>query len=96
MLNGIPKRIQAAQEQLENIHQQMEAAKEEVAKPFPQEEELKTKSARLAELDAALNMDEKKPAEQEREEERPSVREALKKPCIHGGNPMKNTQEQER
>ena len=74
----------------------MEAAKEEVDKPFPQEEELQTKSARLAELDATLNMDEKKPAEHEQEEERPSVRDALKKPCIHGSNSMKNTQEQER
>lgn len=74
----------------------MEAAKEEVDKPFPQEEELKTKSARLAELDAALNMDEKKPTEHEQEEERPSVWDALKKPCIHGSNSMKNTQEQER
>ena len=96
VLNGIPKRIQSEREQLENIHQQMEAAKEELDKPFPQEEELQTKSARLAELDAALNMDEKKPTEHEQEEERPSVRDALKKPCIHGSNSMKNTQEQER
>ena len=88
--------IQAAQEQLDNIHQQMEAAKEEVEKPFPQEKELKTKSVRLAELDAALNMEEKKPAEHEQEEERPSVRDALKKPCIHGSSISKNTQKQER
>ena len=36
-----------------------EPAKEESGKPFPQEEELREKSARLAELDAALNMDER-------------------------------------
>ena len=35
----------------------MNNAKEEIEKPFPQEEELRTKSARLAELDAMLNMD---------------------------------------
>ena len=35
----------------------MVAAKAEIGKPFPQESELRTKSARLAELDAALNMD---------------------------------------
>ena len=41
---------------MENTKQQMEAAKQELAKPFAQEAELKTKSARLAELDAELNM----------------------------------------
>lgn len=35
----------------------MATAKAELGKPFPQEEELRTKSARLAELDAALNLD---------------------------------------
>ena len=50
----------------------MATAKAELGKPFPQEEELKTKSARLAELDAKLNLDrpaaqtEKKKPEQER------------------------------
>ena len=49
----------------------MTAAKAELDKPFPQEEELKNKSARLAELDAELNMDQRavsreKSAEQER------------------------------
>ena len=56
MLGGIPNRIEAVQAQLENTKQQMEAAKQELAKPFAQEAELKTKSARLAELDAELNM----------------------------------------
>ena len=50
----------------------MATAKAELGKPFPQEEELRTKSARLAELDAKLNLDhpsaqvEKKKPEQER------------------------------
>ena len=57
MLGGIPNRIEAVQAQLENTKQQMEAAKQELAKPFAQEAELKTKSARLAELDAELNME---------------------------------------
>ncbi len=42
---------------LSETYKQMENAREEVAKPFPQEDELKTKSARLAELDSMLNMD---------------------------------------
>ena len=51
----IPKRLAATEEHLATVRQQIEAAKAEVSKPFPQETELKTKSARLAELDAALN-----------------------------------------
>lgn len=44
------------QSKLANLLQQQEAAKAEVGKPFPQEEELRLKSARLAELDAELNI----------------------------------------
>ena len=51
------ERIKACQEQLENTKVQLENAKQEVEKPFPQEEELKTKSARLDELNILLNMD---------------------------------------
>lgn len=44
--------------QLKNLENQQKAAKAELDKPFPQEAELREKSARLAELDAALNLDE--------------------------------------
>jgi len=70
----IPKRLAATEEHLATVRQQIEAAKAEVSKPFPQETELKTKSARLAELDAALNMDHTSSSRQadrpHREEER--------------------------
>ena len=56
-LAGLKGRKEKAQVQLENLHNQQEAAKAELGKPFPQEAELAEKSARLAELDAALNMD---------------------------------------
>jgi hypothetical protein len=56
-LSGITDKLERAQEKLEETRKQIEEAKIEVAKPFPQEEELRQKSARLAELDAALNMD---------------------------------------
>lgn len=46
----------------------METAKSELGKPFPQEEELRTKSARLAELNIELNIDDKTPLEQMAEE----------------------------
>ena len=45
--------------QLENIQQQLEAAKVEVEKPFPREDELKEKTARLDELNILLNLDKK-------------------------------------
>ena len=44
---------------LESLHVQLETAKEEVKKPFPQEVELNEKSARLQALNALLNMDQK-------------------------------------
>ena len=56
-LAGIPKRIQFVQDKLNDLNQQMAAARAELGKPFPQENELRTKSARLAELDAKLNLD---------------------------------------
>ena len=58
-LAALPDRIQKVHDTLDNLYQQQAAAKEESGKPFPQEEELREKSARLAELDAALNMDER-------------------------------------
>ena len=74
-LSQIPSRIQAAQAQLENVRNQLETAKAEVNKPFPKEDELKTKSARLSELNAELNIDERTPT---CEKEKPSVLEKLK------------------
>ena len=53
----IPKRLAATTEHLATVRQQIDAARAEAERPFPQEAELRTKSARLAELDAALNMD---------------------------------------
>ena len=53
----IPVRMQTTVDHLEAMKQQMAAAKQELGKPFPQEEELKVKSSRLAQLDAELNMD---------------------------------------
>ena len=60
-LEGLPIKEQACREQLSNLQTQLETAKTEVQKPFPREEELKAKSARLEELNALLNMDNKAP-----------------------------------
>ena len=59
VLNAIPARLNSQKVYLENLYAQMEAAKTELGKPFPQEEELRVKSARLAELNAELNIDDK-------------------------------------
>ena len=56
-LSQMPQRLEAAKAQLDNLYQQQAAAKEEVGKPFPYEEDLRVKSARLVELDTLLNLD---------------------------------------
>ena len=58
-LNNFPERINSAENELATLHQQQAAAQIEVEKPFPQEEELAEKSARLAKLNAQLDVDEK-------------------------------------
>ena len=60
-LTKLPENLESWQTDLSNLFQQQEAAKAEVGKPFPQEEELRLKSARLAELDAELNIGGKQP-----------------------------------
>ena len=61
-LAAMPQRQENAKARLETAKQDMVTAKAELGKPFPQEAELKTKSARLAELDAELNLDKPAPA----------------------------------
>ena len=56
-LDGMKKRLERAVSDLENIQKQFETAKVEVQKPFAQEEELRTKTARLNELNALLDVD---------------------------------------
>ena len=82
-LNNFPERVTSAENELNNLKQQQAAAQIEVEKPFPQEEELAEKSARLAELNAQLDVDEKNHEPEQDEEEqvdeprRPSVLAAL-------------------
>ena len=58
-LEAMPAQLEEAQTKLSNVEHQLETAKAEVDKPFPQEAELSEKLERLAELNALLNMDEK-------------------------------------
>ena len=82
-LAQMPQRLEAAKAQLDNLYQQQAAAKEEVGKPFLYEEELRSKNARLVELDALLNIDGKGQAHAEAvvaKSIRTSVLDSLKRP----------------
>ena len=88
-LNAMSDRLQNVRNTLDALTAQMETAKAELGKPFPQEDELRIKSTRLAELNAELNIDDRTPMEQMAEDapavqsakaERPSVLAKLKAP----------------
>ena len=80
-IGNFADRIADADAALDSLEQQKQAAEAEIAKPFAQEEELQTKSARLAELDALLNMEHQssrtEPEAEEKPDARPSVLAAL-------------------
>ncbi len=105
-LNAMPDRLQNVRNTLDALTAQMETAKAELGKPFPQEDELRTKSARLAELNAELNIDDRTPMEQMAEDapavqsakaERPSVLAKLKaplsRPCAEDKIKRRNKEE---
>ena len=97
-LAQMPERYKTVQGRLENVQAQLATAKAELGKPFPQEAELKEKSARLAELNAELNIDDRTPLEQAAENvvaKRPSVLGKLKVPSVHGAGEKKKSHEQE-
>ena len=86
-LEKMPERLRNVQDQLENLYNQQAAAKAEVGKPFPQEQELAEKTARLIELDVELNLDSKGQAQPEQaiaKSARPSVLDKLKAPPVRG------------
>ena len=97
-LAQMPQRLESVKAQLENLYQQQEAAKAELGRPFPYEQELRTKSARLLELDMELNMDGRGRAQPEQaiaKTSRPSVLSKLKVPPVPGapGKPHKKEME---
>ena len=79
LLETLPVKEQICREKLSELHTQLETAKAEVQKPFPREDELKTKLARLEELNTLLNMDKREPeviGDTEMPEEQPPARKA--------------------
>ena len=97
-LAQMPQRLEAVKNQLENLYQQQAAAKEEVGKPFPFEDDLRVKSARLVELDTLLNIDGKGHAQPETvvaKSARPSVLDSLKRPVPPRSPEKKQKQHEE-
>ena len=97
-LDKMPERLRSVQEQLENLYNQQAAAKAEVGKPFPQEQELAAKTARLIELDMELNLDGKgqpQPEQAIAKSTRPSVLDRLKAPPVHGAPEKPHKKEME-
>ena len=80
MLESLPSRLSACEQALATLKEQMDNAKAEVEKPFEQEQELSEKAARLAELNALLNMDKRENAALDAEPEHTEI-ETVKAFC---------------
>lgn len=83
ILEAFPVRLSAYEKALATLKEQMDNAKAEVEKPFEQEQELSEKTARLAELDALLNIDKREndvlDAEPEHQDERTQAKEEIER-----------------
>ena len=94
----MPSRMQALQIHLEEICHQQAAAKAEVGKPWPYEQELRDKTARLIFLDAELNLDANGQSEPEKgiaKSSRPSILSRLKSPPPQSKNPKQKKHHEE-
>ena len=101
-LNAMSERVTSQKAYLDNLYAQVKEAKAALGKPFPQEEELRVKSARLAELNAELNIDDKTPMERlagdndaVAKSTRPSVLQKLRSALPDQPNPKPKQKEME-
>ena len=101
-LNAMPERVTSQKAYLDNLYAQVKEAKAALGKPFPQEEELRVKSARLAELNAELNIDDKTPMERlagdsdaVAKSTRPSILQKLRAPLPEQSSPKPKHKEME-
>ena len=85
VLDSFPDRIARAENQLQTLYQQRDAAQVEVEKPFPKEAELAEKSARLAELDTLLNMESRPEPKQDMSEAELDERSEGHRPSVLAG-----------
>ena len=102
VLNAISERVTSQKAYLDNLYAQVKEAKAALGKPFPQEEELRVKSARLAELNAELNIDDKMPMERlagdteaVAKSTRPSILQKLRAPLPEQTNSKPKRKEME-
>ena len=86
-LEKIAESLENQKRSLVTLEGNLENAKEEAARPFPQEEELETKSARLSELNAELDNDGKGGEEQEQGDDEEPAQEPPTPPIPGGGKP---------
>ena len=96
-LTQMPQRLEATKAQLDDLYQQQAAAKVEEGKPFPDEDDLRVKSARLVELDTLLNLDGRGRSQPESviaKSARSSVLDSLKRP-VPPRNPDKKPKQHE-
>ncbi len=97
-LAQMPQRMQSLQTHLEETYHQQEAAKAELEKPWPYEQELRDKTARLIFLDAELNLDARGQSEPEQvipKSSRPSVLSRLKSAPPQSKNPKQKKHHEE-
>ena len=101
-LNAMPERVTSQKAYLDNLYAQVKEAKAALGKPFPQEEELRVKSARLAELNAELNIDDNTPMERlagdsdaVAKSTRPSILQKLRAPLPEQSSPKPKHKEME-
>lgn len=95
-LAQMPERLATVQSKLDNTYQQIETAKAELGKPFPQDAEFAEKSARLAQLNIELDMAGKTPQPNQQtlsKTERSSLLERIKTPCVSNAPTKKKTHE---
>ncbi|MEA4888175.1 MAG: hypothetical protein VB070_01725 [Clostridiaceae bacterium] len=95
-LAQMPERLATVQSKLDNTYQQIEAAKAELGKPFPQDAELAEKSVRLAKLNIELDMAGKTPQPNQQtlaKTERSSLLERIKTPYVSNAPTKKKTHE---
>ena len=96
-LDKMPDRLASVNAELENLYVQKEAARAELGKPFPFEQELAEKTARLVELDTALNLDGRGQAQPEHvaAKQKPSILQKLKAAPVQGTHEKPRTKEME-
>jgi small-conductance mechanosensitive channel len=84
LLEAMPLQLDESKTKLANTQKQLETAKTEVTKPFPQEAELNEKLEKLARLNALLNMDEKGNETVTIDDEEPATDKPKPRPSLIG------------